>query len=124
MIVVEVIFILELDILMDGRLATAMAILIMAAVITALSTDLTTVTAGVDIMILSFMIHGTHGVLAGAGAAHTGVVTTMATGMVIIMAITMAAAGDTQIMAVRTDTTDTEVAWPADLHIHLEVQEV
>lgn len=109
---------------MAGRSDTAMVILTMEAAITVLSTDLTTVTAGVDIMILSSMIHGTPGALVGAGVAPTGEDTTMAIGMVIIMATTMVAAGDIRIMAVRTDIMDIEVVWPEERHTLPEVPEV
>jgi hypothetical protein len=101
-----------------------MAILITEAVITVLSTDLTTVTAGVVTMILSFTIHGMHGVLAGAGEVRIGAATTTAIGMAITTAIMMVVAGDILIMVVRTDITVTEAVWQADHHIHQEVPEV
>jgi hypothetical protein len=104
---------------MAGRSDLVMAIPIMAAAITVLSTDLTTVMAGVDTMIHSSMIHGMLGVRAGAGVVLIGWVTTMATGMAITMA-----AGDIRIMVVQEDITATEAAWLADRHIHREAQEV
>jgi len=100
-----------------------MAIHIMEADTTVRFTDLTTVTAGVVTMILSFTIHGMHGVLAGAGEDHTGAATTTAIGMAITTAIMMVVAGDIRIITVQTDIMDTEAVWQADHHIHQEVQE-